>query len=285
MNPNFLREKYNITGVKIFKYEVLPTDVDDNALKLSKLLADEDLVLSVGGDATAVIGLNAIMLSEKDATLAVLPYGNFNDLARTLKTKKLDDIFAHSNCKKLYPLEILVDGEHFRFASCYVTIGMMAEAVEIFDSKKVRTGLQKKKNRAVRSYTQLAKWYFAHRHKKVFLPDFKLNGEPMHKKSDYIAVNGKSLARVMRGNFKAFLPGVFVRKVAKLTSFVRLTGFMSKSMLHRVSGVEVRNNDEIEFLSPADIEIQAEGEYKKFIQIKRIDIKKDKRFVKVVSTK
>ena len=32
------------------------------------------------------------MKSGKSATLTVLPYGNFNDLARTLGTKKLDDI-------------------------------------------------------------------------------------------------------------------------------------------------------------------------------------------------
>jgi hypothetical protein len=281
MNPNFLREKYNITGVKIFKYEVLPTNVDDNAANLSGLIMDDDLVLAVGGDATAVIGMNAIMLSEKDATLAVLPYGNFNDLARTLKTKKLDDIFT-GQTDKLYPLEILIDDEHFRFASCYVTIGMMAEAVEVFDQKKVRSNLQKKKNRSVRSYTELAKWYFSHRHKKVFLPDFTINGELMHKKSDYIAVNGKSLARVMRGKCNAFLPNIFKRKVGKLTSFVRLVGFMSKSILHRVPGVVRSGKDEICFVAPADVEIQAEGEYKKFTQIKRIGIRKNKRFLKVI---
>ncbi len=288
MNPQVLREKFGFSGIKIFKYEVLPTNVDDNAANLAGLLQDEDVVLSVGGDATAVIGLNAIMLSEKDVTLAVLPYGNFNDLARTLKTKKLEDIFVDgklNNVRKLYPLDILVDGEHFRFASCYVTIGMMAEAVEIFDSKKVRSNLRKKKNRAVRSYTQLAKWYFSHRHKKLFLPDFELNGEILYKRSDYIAVNGHSLARVMKGKNNAFIPKVFVRKIAKLTSFLRLAGFMSKSILHRVPGKEISGGDVLKFVVPANVEIQAEGEYKKFEQINQIEIKKDKRFVKVVCAK
>ena len=284
MNPNYLREKYGVTGVKIFKYEVLPTDVDDNAVKLAKFLSNDDLVLSVGGDATAVIGLNAVLNSEKDATLAVLPYGNFNDLARTLKTKKLDDIFGEKRkIKKLYPLDIIVNDKHFRYASCYVTIGMMAEAVELFDSKKVRKGLQKKKNRAIRSYFALAKWYFGHRHKKVFLPDFELNGKLMHKKSDYIATNGKSLARVIRGRNNAFEPDLFVRKIGKLTSFVRLVWFMAKSMLYRISGEEVQKEETLNFVVPAEIEMQAEGEYKRFIDVKTVAIKKNKRFIKVVS--
>ena len=284
MNPNFLREKYGLTGVTIFRYEVAPTNVDDNALKLSKLLHDDDLVLSVGGDATGVIGLNAVMLSGKDATLAALPYGNFNDLARTLGVKKLDDIFR-AETKKLFPLDIFVDDCHFRYASCYVTVGMMAEAVELFDSKKVRTGLRKRKNRAVRSYFELAKWYFIHRHKKVFLPDFMMNDVLMRRKSDYIVVNGKSLARVIRGRKNAFSPDVFTRKVGKLTSFVRLVWFMAKGMLYRISGEEVLKEDTIEFIEPANVEIQAEGEYKIFESIKKIQIKKSKAFVKVISLK
>ncbi len=285
MNPNFLREKYGITGVTIFRYEVEPTNVDDNAMKLSKLLHDDDLVLSVGGDATGVIGLNAVMHSGKDAILAALPYGNFNDLARTLGIKKLDDVFK-AETKKLYPLDVIVNDEHFRYASCYVTVGMMAEAVELFDSKKVRTGLRKKKNRAVRSYFELAKWYFCHRHKKVFLPDFKLNGDALfHKRSDYIAVNGKSLARVIRGRRNAFQPDVFARKIGKLTSFVRLVWFMAKGMLCRISGEEVLREDTIEFIEPANVEIQAEGEYKKFENLKKIQIKKSKDFIKVISLK
>lgn len=282
MNPNFLREKYGLTGVTIFRYEVAPTNVDDNALKLSKLLHDDDLVLSVGGDATGVIGLNAVMLSGKDATLAALPYGNFNDLARTLGIKKFDDIFR-AETKKLFPLDIIVDDCHFRYASCYVTVGMMAEAVELFDSKKVRTGLRKRKNRAVRSYFELAKWYFIHRHKKVFLPDFMMNSVLMRRKSDYIVVNGKSLARVIRGRKNAFSPEVFTRKVGKLTSFVRLVWFMAKGMLCRISGEEVLKEDTIDFIEPANVEIQAEGEYKKFENIKKIQIKKNKAFVKVIS--
>ena len=284
MNPRELGDKFGLKGIKLFKYEVQPTDVDDNARRLAKLVEDDDLVLAVGGDATGVIGVNGILLSEKDATLAVLPYGNFNDLARMLKTKKLEDIFG-GETKKLYPLDILVDGKHFRYASCYVTAGMMAEAVEIFDQKKIRQGLRKKKNRAVRSYIELAKWYFKHRHKKVFLPEFKMNGEFYKKRSDFFAVNGVSLARVMKGKSRAFEPDVFGSKVGKLSSFIRLIGFMSKSIIHRVPGKETKRGKKLEFLAPATIEIQAEGEYKVLEQINTLEVVKNKKFIKVVSRK
>ena len=73
----------DLEGYLVGKYEVKPTNLEDNILQLSKLLKDDDLVISAGGDATGIISSNAVLKSDKDATLAVLPYGNFNDLSRT----------------------------------------------------------------------------------------------------------------------------------------------------------------------------------------------------------
>ena len=132
----------NLNGYMIGKYEIQRIGVDKNVEQFAKLVEDGDLVLSVGGDATGVIAANGVLKSGKDATLAVLPYGNFNDLARTLGTKKLEDVLG-GKTRKMWPLEILVDGKHYRYATCYTTIGMTAEAVELFDDSKVRKGLQK----------------------------------------------------------------------------------------------------------------------------------------------
>ena len=141
-----LDHQKDFKGYLIGKYEVEKTDVDKNATKFAKLLKDGDLVIAAGGDATGVIAANAILKSEKDVTLAVLPYGNFNDLSRTLGTKTLDDISsAYSN--KFYPLEIYVDDKFFRYATCYVTVGMMAEAVRLYDEPKLRKTLKTAKGR------------------------------------------------------------------------------------------------------------------------------------------
>lgn len=273
--------KMGLNGVMVGKYEVKRTNIEDNVAQLAKVIRDGDLLLAVGGDATAAIAANSILTASKDATLAVLPYGNFNDLARTLKTKKLKDVFS-SKAAKLWPLEIMVDGEHFRFATCYVTIGMMAEATELFDNKKVRKHLQKGRKSSWRSYPQLAGWYFKNRHKKVFLPEFSLNGNLQPKKtSDYTAVNGRLMAKVMKGGMWFLGSENFWSGTGRLTNFFRLSNLMAKSILHRVPG-KTTKRDVLEFVEPARVEIQAEGEYKLFENVNKIEIKKAKQYLKVI---
>ncbi len=270
-----------LKGYIIGKYEIEPTNVDENVAKFAKLLKDGDFVISAGGDATGVICANAILNSNKNITLAVLPYGNFNDLARTLGTAKLEDVLTEST-QNLYPLDIIVNGKHWRYATCYVTIGMMAEAVKIYDEPKMRKILKTTNGRNVGSYTHLAGWYFKNRHKKTFLPDFKLNNklQPQNT-SDYAAINGKYMARVMKGGEDFKDPTIFRSKTDRLTNFYRLAKLMTRSMFHRVPGV-LTTGDVLEFLAPATVEIQAEGENKVFVNIQTIEIKKTNKYIKVI---
>ena len=256
--------------------------VNTKLMKLmSKILEDGDLVVSAGGDATGVIAVNAILKSDKNVSLAVLPYGNFNDLSRTLGTRTFEDAFNPT--QKFYPLEISVNKKFFRYATCYVTIGMMAEAVKLYDEPRMRKILKTRKGRNVGSYTNLASWYFKNRHKKIFLPEFKLNGSLQPKKSsDYAAVNGRYMARVMKGGEDYKNSIVFRSEVDKLTNFWRLFKLMAKSILVRVPG-EKTKGDVLEFLEPSTIKIQAEGEYQTFENTKQIEIRKSKKCLKVVT--
>lgn len=278
-----LSKARDLKGYMIGKYEVEPTDVDKNAAKFAKIVKDGDLVISAGGDATGIIASNGIIKSGKDAKLAVLPYGNFNDLSRTLGIKTFEDIFSKKvTTKKLYPLEIYVDGKFFRYASCYVTIGMTAEAVELFDEPKFRKYMQKGHKSSWRSYIALAKWYFKNRHKKEFIPPFTLNGKSTKSKvSDYCALSGKSMCRVMKGGDDYLKPKVFRSENCRLTNFFRLTRLMMKSIFVRTPGTET-TGDVLEFLKPATIELQAEGEYRIFKDIKKIEIKKGDKCLKVI---
>ena len=301
-----LSRQKEFKGFCLGKYEVEPTDVDRNADKFAKVLKDGDFVIVAGGDATGVIASNAILKSSKDVSLAVLPYGNFNDLSRTLGTKTLEDILTWTGdaaggtpaarrrepstvgetvvagpVQRLYPLEIYVDGKFFRYVTCYVTIGMMAEAVGLYNEPKMRKILKTKCGRDFGSYTNLAGWYFKNRRKKVFLPDFKLNGNLQPKKtSDYAAINGKYMARVMRGGEDYKSPTTFHSKTDRLTSFWRLFNFMAKSILFHVPSSETKG-DILEFIEPATIELQAEGESKTFRNVKTIEIRKSKKYLKV----
>lgn len=272
-----------LKGYIIGKYEVEPIGVDKNAAKFAKLLKDGDFVISAGGDATGVISANAILNSSKDVTLAVLPYGNFNDLARTLGTKTLEDIIGEkSRFAHLYPLDIIVDGKHWRYATCYVTIGMTAEAVPLFDEPKIRKNLQKGHKSSWRSYIYLVKWYFKNRRKKVFIPEFKLNGKLQPTKtSDYAAVNGRSMCRVMKGGYDYQVPQKFRSTTDRLTNFWRLFKLMAKSILVRTPGIETKG-DILEFTKPSTVSLQAEGEYQTFENIKTIEVKKTNKYIKVI---
>lgn len=267
-----------LVSFMIGKYEVKPTNVSDNAVKLARLLQDGDLVVAAGGDGTATIGLNGCMLSKKDVTFGVLGYGNFNDMARMLSTKTLQDVI-NGKTKKIWPLEARVDGRLWRFAACYVTAGMFAESTEIFDKKKVRGELKHDKG-LFYSVKQLAGWYFKHR-RKPFLADFTLNGVPKPGATDYLAVNGKTVARVMRGGKHQSNKTIFLSSVANLKGLPSLGWFMIRSFFKRIPGVETKL-DEIEFAKPSPVELQAEGEYQKFKAVKKIEIKKSERALKVV---
>ncbi len=275
------RDKF-FEGYELDEYTVEKIGFENNVKRLKDKIKDGDLCFAVGGDATAAITANAIMESKKAATLAVLPYGNFNDLARTLGTMKQKNINLASNPIELYPLEIYVDGKFWRYATCYVTIGMTAEAVELFDAPKFRKYMQKGHKSSWRSYIELAKWYFKNRHKKVFLPEFTINGEKTVKKaSDYAAVNGKSMCRVMKGGRDYQRPEIFRSKALKTISFPRLFILMARSILFRTPGDDTKG-DKLEFKNPATVELQAEGEYQTFENINKIEVRKSERCLKVI---
>lgn len=283
VSKDVIERSRELTGYIIGKYEVAPTNLEDNINKLSKILKDGDLVLSAGGDATGIIAVNAILKSDKDVRLAVLPYGNFNDLSRTLRTNTFDDVFlSKTSVRKFYPLEVYINDKFFRYATCYTTIGMTAMAVSIYDQPEMRKKLKKSFGRKISSYTELSKWYFKNRHRHIFLPEFKLNGVLMSKKtSDYAAVNGRSMARVMKGGEDYRDPKFFRSETDRLTNFYRLAKLMSKSIFSRIPGSST-SGDVLEFTNPSSVALQAEGESQVFENVKKIEIKKGKKCLKVI---
>ncbi len=283
VSKDVIERSRELTGYIIGKYEVAPTNLEDNISKLSKILKDDDLVLSAGGDATGIIAVNAILKSNKDVRLAVLPYGNFNDLSRTLRTNTFDDVFlSKTSVRKFYPLEVYINDKFFRYATCYTTIGMTAMAVSIYDQPEMRKKLKKSFGRKISSYTELSKWYFKNRHRHIFLPEFKLNGVLMPKKtSDYAAVNGRSMARVMKGGEDYRDPKFFRSETDRLTNFYRLAKLMSKSIFSRIPGSST-SGDVLEFINPSSVALQAEGESQVFENVKKIEIKKGKKCLKVI---
>ena len=266
-----------LSGWMIGKFEVADTDVDDNAGRLAKILLDNDLVISAGGDGTANIAMNGVMLSgRKDVKLGVLGYGNFNDMARSFGKPKLQDILE-GKPEKVWPLECSINGKHWRYGMCYFTIGMFAEACGVFDHPKTRRALRKGNKRTVFSLGVLIQWWMR-QHRKQFMPEFELGGGtgeyvPSNKASDYMAVNGKTVAKIMRGGKYFLQKDGFLSAMGKMNKFWPLFAMMTRSVFHRVPGIE-SDYDELVFRKPSRMMFQAEGEYKMISGVEKVEIRK-----------
>jgi diacylglycerol kinase family enzyme len=269
------------------KFEVEPTNVDDNARRLAKVLTTGDLVIAAGGDGTANIAVNGIMLSKaQNVKFGVIGYGNFNDVARTFGNLKLDDILR-GHVKRVYPLECKINGKHWRFGMCYFTLGMFAEACACFDAPKTRKTLRKGGRKTIYSLMTLVGWWFKN-HRRKFLPESFHIGDSSEdfaeckKVSDYMAVNGKTVAKMMHGGKYYLSKDGFLSYNGQMTKFFKLCFMMAKSILRRIPGTE-SDYDCLVFPKPSKMMVQAEGEYHKFEDVEIIEISKaDKPLLAIV---
>lgn len=284
-----IRPVQKVKGYVIGKYEIKAAPVDENVAELTKILEDGDLLIAAGGDGTATVGLNAAVRSKKDVTLGVLGYGNFNDFAKMVKSRDVEQIiadFEKGNVRELYPLQAKMDGKIWRYAACYFTIGMFAESTEIFDAPVMRKTLRGGKKSLVYSVKQLAKWYFRSR-KKEFLPsevrmnNVRMNGIKGARVSDILFVNGKTVAKIMRGGKYFLNKDRYFVSFGRLTGFFRLCGFMMKSMVGKMPGHVESDETKIDFGEVAEFEIQAEGEYTR-IKARELAVSKSEHGIKVV---
>ena len=276
-----------LKGVMVGKFEVQPTNVDDNARRLAKVLTSGDLVIAAGGDGTANIAVNGIMLSKaQNVKFGVIGYGNFNDVARTFGSLKLDDILK-GHVKRVYPLECKINGKHWRFGMCYFTLGMFAEACACFDAPKTRKTLRKGGRKTIFSLLTLAGWWFKN-HRRQFLPEsFQLGDsseEFMECKmvSDYMAVNGRTVAKIMKGSDWFLRDSAFLSMTGQMTKFRKLVPMMLKSVFKRVPGAE-SDYDCIVFPEATKVMIQAEGEYKMISGVRTVEISKVDKALLVVT--
>lgn len=259
------------TGVMVGKYSLRATSLEENAKRLAEMIVDGDEVVVAGGDGTVAVALNGAIHSGSDIELLALPYGNFDDMARA---------FREEGGKKWYPLEIKVNGEHFRYAGGYFSMGMFAESTKIFDEKGEREELQRRGGGLVYSIVKLAEWYFWRREKRV-LPVGKVNGvEWSGRLTDYLAVNTGTVAKVMKTKGYGTEKKRFYRSMGELKGFWGLMWYMMRSIWRRMPGEET-DGETIEFEAPVTIAVQTDGEYCKLSGVERIEIKKAKKGVKV----
>ena len=254
-----LRQK----GMTFLRFDVESPTLEENAEKLSKLIMSGDVILTAGGDGTAGIGVNGIMQSGKDAKFYVIPYGNFNDIIQILRP---------NSGKRVYPIEALMDGKHFRYALAYFTIGMMAESTKIFDDEKVRRKLRKSKFNLIFSLKTLLMWFFVNRKKDYITIDGQ-------KYSDILVVNGKNVARLMKGG-EYYLGENFLYTEQRLNNLFAMVFFMLQAMFSGIPGRKLKEKT-IHFEEKQRIFIQSEGEYKDLV-VQEISFSKSDKSIEIL---
>lgn len=275
----------HLRGWTIARFEVSQENVDANAKRLSRMLNDNDTVIAAGGDGTASAATNGILLSEaKGVRLGVMGMGNFNDTSRCFKDLKFDDIET-AKTEEVWPLDCSVNGKHWRYANCYVTVGLLAESCEVFDEPKTRKTLRKGGKKTLFSLFSLFKWWIKN-HKKMFMPSFSLmdsSGDEIDKTgvSDYLAINSLTAAKIMKGGDYYAEKKDFLSSTGELNRFWSMIGFMLKAVFKKVPG-ESSEYDRLTFNVLSKVAIQAEGEYDTLENVKVIEVRKSKKSLLVL---
>lgn len=283
MRERAFDELRGLRGYLVGKFEVKKAPLEQNAKDLAEILTDGDLVVSIGGDGTATMTLNAVMQSGRAVTLSELAFGNFNDLGAMIGmqggVKEIVRKHELGEAKTVHPLEVKIDGEHWRYALGYVTVGMFAASTTVFEELKVREKLKTGKTGRFFSIWTLAGWYFRNRQKQI-LPVFELNGQKMTGMTDYLAVNGPQVGGVMKGGDWYLESKKFGSGVVRLRGLFGLLKFMLRSMTKGMPVTETEG-DVLEFVGETEVMIQGEGEFAK-VKGRKFEVRKQGE-VKVVT--
>ncbi len=286
VDKKVIEKSRKLKGWMVAKFLIKEASVQKNAFELSKIIRKGDLLLSAGGDGVATMSMNAIIKSGKIATLAVMPFGNFNDFAETLGRMNFDTIirkFEESRYDELYPLEIKVNGRHYVYSGMYFTVGMMAEASRVMKRRGVRRKLKKAKNRMVFSARKMFLWYMRNKWRKDLLPDgLKLNGKEVAKNStDYVAMNGASMAGVVPGGVWYRSARQFWSGMMRNRSFWRMLRAFLVSLGGQLPGKE-SNGDTLSFAKPCNVFVHAEGEGEELKDVSEISVIKSGKGLRVI---
>ncbi|MBQ6130629.1 hypothetical protein IJI72_03025 [Candidatus Saccharibacteria bacterium] len=286
-----LEKARKLQGWMVLKFEVEHRPVEEEAKRLKEIIRKGDLVLAVGGDGTAGMVLNAIMESGKLATMGVLPFGNFNDFAATVEEPSFTQIikrFMEGKYTEFYPLEVRVDGRRLAYAGMYLTVGMLAEAAELFEGEKVRKKLGKVKSRLSYAAKVTFFWYMKNKKRRDFLRKLKALGGLTKEEiergevTDYVAMNGRSMAGVVEAEGWFREPRQFRRGVMKNRKLWRLLKVFVETVEGEMPGEDIEE-EVIEFMKgEGEVWVNFDGEARKLKGVTEVRVRKTGEGLRVI---
>ncbi len=239
------------------------SDFDTNVAQLIAELPEGATVVSAGGDGTAAQLANASILGELKLVMAPMKLGNFNDKATELQDEE-DTIIDVLNGEVVAtrPIRFEVDGEYFRHAVGYGSVGWAALAAGEFSKEEVRKRIRNtpEKLKLARSLGHVARHYLEHR--KNLLTPFTVNGGPvLDHSTDILAMNNKRVARVVKTEddyslepYFGFRADLDVSRITSNLPFIR-------GVLDGQAPLEQAESMHVVFEKAALLPFQSDGEF------------------------
>ncbi len=263
-------------------------DHDEITEHVAESIQPGDTVVVAAGDGTGNAVANAYMYSHDSdgVRLAFLPYGNFNDMARTFTDKDAQRdpsllLDASATTVSALPLEVLANEEHYRYAVLYATLGWSAVAASLFAQPETRRNLHQGRMGVGSSLVTAAKMYFATRRDSALSPFSIDNDERIHSAAtDIAAVNGPVMAHLIRTNRSYYETGTFLTNTLDLSTLTRNARLVGSVGLNFAMGTrlvvpgDIVDGREFHF-DNATLPIQIDGEFDELKDVGVLTVRKN----------
>lgn len=248
----------------------------DNIKDLADRLPDGTHIISAAGDGTSTQVVNAGLRAELDnAVYSFIGYGNCNDLARGQRDP-LPLLQANHRTITHQPLSIEVNGEPWRYAPGYMTLGLTALVASGFADATSRERMRRTPphTKLVRSMGQVATTYL--RAHDTYLPPFttNLSAEKQDGLTDVMIINNQRMGRVIRSSIDYPQTDFFGYRQADFSSVWKNIPFACSAITGHTPAERITEIT-LTFCEPATILAQTEGEHAALPAVSTIRAYKD----------
>ena len=248
----------------------------DNIDDLAGRLPNDAHIISAAGDGTSTQVVNAGLRAELDgAVYSFIGYGNCNDLARGQR----DPLpLLQTNCHTIIhqPLSIEVNGEPWRYAPGYMTLGLTALIASGFASTASRERMRRTPphTKLVRSMGQVATTYL--RAHDTYLPPFTTNLSTIEQTNltDVMMINSQCMGRMIRSSIDYPQTDFFGYHQADFSSVWKNIPFACSAITGHTPAERITEIT-LTFCEPATILAQTEGEHAELPAVSTIRAYKD----------
>ena len=249
---------------------------EDNIKDLADHLPQDAHIISAAGDGTSTQVVNAGLRAKlNDAVYSFIGYGNCNDLARGQR----DPLpLLQTNCHTIIhqPLSIEVNGEPWRYAPGYMTLGLTALVASGFAGAASRERMRRTPphTKLVRSMGQVATTYL--RAHDTYLPPFTTNLSTIEQTglTDVMMINSQCMGRMIRSSIDYPQTDFFGYRQADFSSAWKNIPFACSAIAGHTPAERITDIT-LNFREPATILAQTEGEHAELQGVSTIRAYKD----------